>query len=109
MGPPSSDELQTLTVTTETSSAELGATVDAVVTITGDLDHKVRGAKVQLVRTAIHRITQTNVLGHGNHDSLLQEEVVVTEVPIACDGRVVPGEHLVSLLVPEDGLPSARP
>ena len=48
-------------------------------------------------------------LGHGNHDSLLQEEVVVTEVPIACDGRVVPGEHLVSLLVPEDGLPSARP
>ena len=83
----SSDELQTVAVTTETSPTELRAPADAVVTITGDPDRKVRGAKAQLVRTAIHRITQTNVLDHGNHDSLLQEEVVVTEAPIGSDPR----------------------
>ena len=103
----SSDELQTVAVTTVTSPTELGATVNAVVTITGDPDRKVRGAEAQLVRTAIHRITQTNVLDHGNHDSLLQEEVVVTEASIASDGRVVPGEHLAILHIPEDGFPSA--
>ena len=94
-------------VTTEVSPTVLGATVNAVVTITGDPDRKVRGAKAQLVRTAIHRITQNNVLDHGYHDSLLHEEVVVTEAPIASDGKVVPGEHVISLRVPEDGLPSA--
>jgi hypothetical protein len=104
----SSDELQTVVVTTESSPTVLGATVNAVVTIGGDPDDKVRGAKAQLVRTAIHRVTQTNVLTYGYHDSLLSEEVVITEAPItSSDGRVVPGRHVVSLHVPEDGLPSA--
>ena len=67
----SSGELQTVVVTTEPAPAVLGGTVNAVVTITGEPDRKVRGAKAQLVRTAIHRVTQTNVLGKGSYDSLL--------------------------------------
>jgi hypothetical protein len=104
----SSDGLPTVAVTTDTSPTVLGGTVNAVVTITGDLDRKVRGSKVQLVRTALHRYTNVDVVGHGYHDSLLHEEVVVTEVPIiSFDGKVVQGEHVVRLHVPEDGLPSA--
>ncbi|MGC9962094.1 MAG: sporulation protein [Acidimicrobiales bacterium] len=97
-----------MAVTTGTAPTALGGTVRAVVTITGDLDRKVRGAKVQLVRTGLHRYTNVDVIGHGYHDSLSHEEVVTTEVPIiSSDGKVVQGEHVVSLHVPEDGLPSA--
>jgi hypothetical protein len=104
----SSEELQTVAVMTEPAPTVLGGTVNAVVTITGEPDRKVRGAKAQLVRTAIHRVTQTNVLDHGSHDSLLHEAVVITEVPvISSGGQVAPGEHVVSLHIPEDGLPSA--
>ena len=94
----SSGGLPTVAVTTQASPTVLGGTVNAIVTITGDPDRKVRAAKVRLVRTALHRYTNVDVVGHGSHDSLLHEEVVVTEVP---------GEHVVSLHVPEDGLPSA--
>jgi hypothetical protein len=38
----------------------------------------------------------------------VHEDVVLTEAPIvSADGTVAPGEHAVSLHVPEDGLPSA--
>jgi hypothetical protein len=104
----SSQELQTVAVMTGPVPTVLGGTVSAVVTITGEPDRKVRGAKAQLVRTAIHRVTQTNVLDHGSHDSLLHEAVVITEVPvISSGGPVAPGEHVVSLHIPADGLPSA--
>jgi SpoOM protein len=104
----SSAELQTVAVRTEPAPTVLGGTVNAVITITGEPDRKVKGAKVQLVRTAIHRVTQTNVTDHGSHDSLLQEAVVIAEVPIgSADGPVVPGEQMVSLHIPADGLPSA--
>jgi hypothetical protein len=105
----SSGGVLTVAVTTQTSPTVLGGTVNAVVIITGDPDHKVRAAKVRLVRTALHRYTNVDVvMGHGSHDSLVHEDVVVTEVPIAfSDGKVAPGEHVVSLHVPEDGLPSA--
>jgi hypothetical protein len=107
----SSDELQTMSVATGSSPTVLGGTVNAVITITGDPDRKVRGAKAQLVRTAIHRTTDMDVemFGHGGyHDTLRHEEVVVTENPITSSGgKVMPGEHIVSLHVPEDGLPSA--
>ncbi|MGO8875247.1 MAG: sporulation protein [Acidimicrobiales bacterium] len=82
--------------------------MNAIVTITGDLDRKVRAVKVQLVRTALHRYTSVDVLDHGSHNTLLHEEVVITEMPITSpDGKVVQGSHAVSLRVPEDGLPSA--
>ncbi len=104
----SSGGLPTLAVTTETSPTVLGDTVNAIVTITGDLDRKVRAVKVQLVRTALHRYTSVDVLDHGSHNTLLHEEVVITEMPITSpDGKVVQGSHAVSLRVPEDGLPSA--
>jgi len=104
----SSRGLPTLAVTTETSPTVLGDTVNAIVTITGDLDRKVRAVKVQLVRTALHRYTSVDVLDHGSHNTLLHEEVVITEMPITSpDGKVVQGSHAVSLRVPEDGLPSA--
>jgi hypothetical protein len=104
----SSEELQTVAVMTEPAPAVLGGTVSAVVTIMGEPDRKVRGARAQLVRTAIHRVTQTNVLDHGSHDSLLHEAVVITEVPvISSGGQVAPGEHVIRLHIPEDGLPSA--
>jgi hypothetical protein len=97
-----------VTVMTGPAATVLGGTVSAVVTITGEPDHKVRGAKAQLVRTAIHRVTQTNVLDYGYHDSLLQEAVVIAEVPVITPGGpAAPGEHAVSLHIPEDGLPSA--
>ncbi len=104
----SSDELQKVVVTAGPSPTVLGATVNAVITITGDPDRRVRGARAELVRTAIHRVTRTNVTDHGSHDSLLQEEVVIAEAPIISSGeKVVPGEHAVSLRIPPDGLPSA--
>jgi hypothetical protein len=104
----SSEEPQTVAVMTEPVPVVLGGTVNAVVTITGEPDRKVRGAKAQLVRTAIHRVTQTNVVTYGYHDSLLHEAVVITEVPvISSGGQAAPGEHVVSLHIPEDGLPSA--
>jgi hypothetical protein len=104
----SSQELQTVAVMIGAGPTVLDGTVTAVVTITGEPDRKVRGVKAQLVRTAIHRVTQTNVLDHGSHDSLLHEAVVITEVPvISSGGPAAPGEHAVSLHVPEDGLPSA--
>jgi hypothetical protein len=41
-------------------------------------------------------------------NSLLHEAVVITEVPvISSGGQVAPGEHVVSLHIPADGLPSA--
>jgi len=105
----SSDGVLALAVTTQNSPTVLGGTVNAVVNITGNPDRKVRAAKVRLVRTTLHRYTDIDVVaGHGSHDSLVHEDVVVTEVPIVfADGKVVPGEHVVSLRVPEDGLPSA--
>lgn len=104
----SSGGLPTLAVTTETPAMVLGGTVNAVVTITGNLDHKTRGVKVQLVRTALHRYTNLDVVGHGSHDTLVHEQVVVTDVPINfVDGTVRPGRHVVGLHVPEDGVPSA--
>jgi hypothetical protein len=104
----SSGELQAVAVTIGTAPTVLGGTVNAVVTITGEPDRKVRGAKAQLMRTAIHRVTQTNVSGYGSHDTLLHEAVVITEVPvISSGGPVAPGEHVVSLHIPPDGLPSA--
>ena len=100
----SSDELQKVVVTAGPSPTVLGATVNAVITITGDPDRRVRGARAELVRTAIHRVTRTNVTDHGSHDSLLQEEVVIAEAPIISSGeKVVPGEHAVSLRIPPDG------
>jgi hypothetical protein len=105
----SSDELQQVAVTAGPSLTVLGATVNVVVTITGDPDRKVKGARAELVRTAIHRVTRTDVTGHGSHDSLLQEDVVIAEAPvISSGGRVAPGEHAVSLRIPPDGLPSAE-
>jgi hypothetical protein len=102
------EDLQSLAVATGSAPAVLGGTVMAVVTIAGSPDRKVTGAKVELVRTALHRFTQTNVLSHGYHDSLVSEEVVVAEVSvISSGGSVVPGEHSVSLRIPQDGLPTA--
>ena len=104
----SSDELQTVTVTTESSPTVPGGTVNAVVTITGEPDPKVRGAMAQLVRTGLHRVTQTNALSHGEHNSLSQEDVVVAEAQLTdSNGKVLPGEHVISLPVPDDALPSA--
>jgi hypothetical protein len=103
-----SEDLQTVAVATGPSPAALGDIVTAVVTITGDPDRKVTGAKAQLVRTALRRFTQTNVLGHGSHDSLVAEEIVVTEaLMIPVGGNVTQGEHTVSLRIPPDGLPTA--
>ncbi len=96
-----------MAVATEPVPTVLGGTVNAVVTITGEADRKVRDAKAQLVRTAIHRVTQTNALDHGSHDSLLHEAVVITEVPVSLSGHVAPGEHAVNLRIPANGLPSA--
>ena len=103
----SAAERQTVKITTEPAPTVLGGTVSAVVTITGEPDRKVRGAKAQLVRTAIHRVTQTNVTDHGSHDSLLHEAVVIAEVPVSAAGGPMPGEQVVSLRIPADGLPSA--
>lgn len=103
-----SEDLQTVAVATGPSPAVLGDLVTAVVTITGDPDRKVTGAKAQLVRTALRRFTQTNVLSRGYHDSLVAEETVVTEAAlIPVGGDVPPGEHTVSLRIPPDGLPTA--
>jgi hypothetical protein len=105
----SSGERQTVAVAVESASTPLGGTVTAVVTITGNADRKVRGAKAQLVRHTLHRYIQQDVLlSRGEHDTLLREDIVVTETPItSSDGKVLPGEHVVRLHVPEDGLPSA--
>jgi hypothetical protein len=104
----SSQDQQTVAVTAGPSPAVLGDTVTAVVTITGNPDRKVTGAKAQLVRNAIHRVTQKNVTDYGSHDSLLHEDVVITEVPVVPPGEpVVAGEYVASLVIPPDGLPSA--
>jgi hypothetical protein len=103
----SSEESQTVAVTVEPSPAVLGSTVKAVITITGDPDRKVRGAKAQLVRNALHRYTETNLSGRGQHDSLRHEDAVITEVPVdSAGGKAAPGQYVVSLLIPEDGLPT---
>jgi SpoOM protein len=103
-----SDELQTVVVRTDPARTVLGGQISALITVTGQPDRKVAGAKVQLVRTAIHRVTQTNVTDHGSHDSLLHEAAVITETPVSSPGgRVTPGEYVVSLHIPADGLPSA--
>jgi hypothetical protein len=97
-----------MTVTAESPSTVPGGTVNAVVTITGDPDEAVRGATARLVRTALVKVTETNVLSHGYHDSLLSDDVVVAEAPLRDSrGRVLPGEHVVSLALPADALPSA--
>ena len=104
----SSGELQTVTVMTEPAPTVLGGMVNAVVTITGEPDRKVRGAKAQLVRTAIHRITQTNGSTTALMTPCCMKAVVIAEVPvISSGGPVTPGEHVVSLHIPADGLPSA--
>ncbi len=104
----SSGGLPTLAVTTEPSRTVLGDSVNAVVTITGDLDRKVRGVKVQLVRKALHRYTSVDVLDHGSHDTLVHEEVVVAEIPLdSSHGALLQGRHVVGLRVPEGGVPSA--
>jgi hypothetical protein len=102
------EERQTLTVATGDSPAVLGGTLNAVVTISGEPDHKVKGAKATLVRTGRRRLTQTDVLGHGQHNTLIHEDVVLAETPVATSGgKVVPGGYVVSLAVPADDLPSA--
>ena len=103
----SSDEVQTVAVRIESSPTALGGTVTAVVTVQGNPDRKVREVKAQLVRSAFHRYTQTNITDHGSHDSLSYEAVVITETLISSDRPGAPGEYLLSLQVPEDGLPSA--
>ncbi|HEX4831119.1 MAG TPA: sporulation protein [Trebonia sp.] len=101
-------EKQTVAVTTGPGPVVLGGAIDAVVTIAGEPDRKARGVTAQLVRTAIHRVTRTNVLDHGSHDSLLREAVIIAEVAvIPPGGPAMPGEHAVRLPIPGDGLPSA--
>jgi hypothetical protein len=105
----SSKDLQKLTVTTESSSTTTGGIVNAVVTITGDPDDKVRGATARLVRTALRKTTETNVFwGRGYHDEILPYDVVVAEAPLTdSSGKLAPGNHVVSFAVPDDALPSA--
>jgi hypothetical protein len=100
-------DLQTVTVTTQSPSTE-GGSVNVVVVITGQPDDAVRGATAQLVRTALYKVTDTNVVSHGYHDSLFSEDVVVAEASLTDPaGRVLPGEHAVTLALPPDALPSA--
>src|ERR1700721_2386290 len=98
-----------MTVTAESSSTTTGGTVNAVVTVTGDPDEKVRGATARLVRTALRKTRETNVFwGHGYHDEIMPHDVDVAEVPLTdSGGKLATGNHVVSFVVPDDALPSA--
>jgi hypothetical protein len=98
-----------MTVTIAESSTLTGGIVNAVVTVTGDPDDKVRGATARLVRTALLKTRETDVFwGHGYHDEVLPHDVVVSEAPLGDpSGKLVPGNHVVNLAVPDDALPSA--
>jgi sporulation-control protein spo0M len=98
---------EALTVRAESPVTVPGGTVRAVVTITGEPDHKVRGATVRLVRNALYKMSVTNVTDHGSHDTLLHNDAVIAEVPLTdSSGRVVSGDHAVSFALPDDALPS---
>jgi sporulation-control protein spo0M len=97
-----------LTIKAESPVTVPGGTVRAVVTITGGPDHKVRGATVRLVRNALYKMSVTDVTDHGSHNTLLDNDAVITEVPLTdSNGQVVPGDHAVSFALPDDALPSA--
>jgi hypothetical protein len=97
-----------MTVTTEPSSTMNGGTVNAVVTITGDRDDKVRAATARLVRTALRKTVETDVFWRGYHDEVLPHDEVVAEAPLTdAGGNLGPGDHPVSFTVPDDALPSA--
>lgn len=97
-----------LTIRAESPVTVPGGTVRAVVTITGEPDHKVRGATVRLVRNALYKVSVTNVSGRGSHNDLVHNDAVIAEVPLTdSTGRVVPGDHAVSFALPDDALPSA--
>jgi hypothetical protein len=97
-----------MAVTAEPSSTTTGTTVNAVVTITGDPDDKVRGATARLVRTALRKTVETDVFWRGYHDEVLPHDVVVAEAPLTdSDGKLASGNHIVSFAVPVDALPSA--
>lgn len=102
-----SNGLQTVAVTTDLSSVDLGDSVTVIVRIDGDPDRKVHGAKVQLVRNAAHRYTMTDLTDRKAHKHFDFEDAVITETRICSDRESTPGEHVVSLGIPADGLPSA--
>jgi hypothetical protein len=97
-----------MTVTTGSSSTMTGGTVNAVVTITGDPDDKVRGATARLVRTALRKTRETDVFWYGYHDEVRPHDDIVAEAPLTdSSGKLAPGNHVVSFAVPDDALPSA--